>query len=151
MAERNKVKKIAFMGNYLPRQCGIATFTYDLFHSIKSQYPQTELIVIAITDKNQSFDYPPEVRFEIIKQDIDTYQKAADFLNYNNVDIVSVQHEFGIFGGNAGSHVLALIRGLEMPVVTTLHTILPEPNRDQWRVMDELIAYSSRLVTMTEK
>ncbi len=73
MAERNKVKKIAFVGNYLPRQYGIATFTYDLYHSIKSQYPQTELIVLAITDKNQSFDYPLEVRFEIIKQDISSY------------------------------------------------------------------------------
>ncbi|MGK9368692.1 glycosyltransferase family 4 protein [Melioribacter sp. Ez-97] len=151
MLGQHNINKIAFVGNYLPRQCGIATFTYDLYNSVSEQHPHAETFVAAITDRGQKFDYPPEVRFEIIKQDIDTYQKAADFLNYNNVDVVSVQHEFGIFGGNAGSHVLALIRSLKMPVVTTLHTILPEPNPDQRRVMDELIAYSSRLVTMTEK
>ncbi|MGK9475344.1 glycosyltransferase family 4 protein [Melioribacter sp. OK-6-Me] len=151
MLGQHNINKIAFVGNYLPRQCGIATFTYDLYNSISEQHLYAGRFVVAISDRDKKFDYPPEVRFEIIKQDIDTYRKAADFLNYNNVDVVSVQHEFGIFGGNAGSHVLALIRDLKMPVVTTLHTILSEPSVEQRRVMEELIAYSSRLVTMTEK
>jgi len=151
MLEREKIKKIAFIGNYLPRKCGIATFTYDLYHSIKNQYSRTDSIVLAITDKNQSFDYPPEVRFEIIKQDISSYQKAADFLNYNNVDVVSLQHEYGIFGGVEGSHILALVRNLRMPIVTTLHTILEEPNPEQKRVLKEIINYSSKVITMTEK
>lgn len=151
MLENQKIKKVAFIGNYLPRKCGIATFTYDLYHSITNQYPQTEAIVLAITDKNQNFDYPPEVRFEIIKQDISTYQKAADFLNYNNVDVISLQHEYGIFGGIEGSHILALIRNLRMPIVTTLHTILEEPNPEQRRVLKEVINHSSKVITMTEK
>ncbi|MFN4111603.1 MAG: glycosyltransferase family 4 protein, partial [Ignavibacteria bacterium] len=151
MLERQKIKKIAFIGNYVPRRCGIATFTYDLFNSIKNQYSNTDSIVLAITDKNQVFDYPSEVRFEIIKQDISTYQKAADFLNYNNVDVISLQHEYGIFGGVEGSHILALIRNLRMPIVTTLHTILDEPNPEQKRVLKEIINYSSKVITMTSK
>lgn len=146
-----KFKKIAFVGNYLPRHCGIATFTYDLYHAVANQYPQSEYLVTAITERNQSFDYPPEVRFEIIKQDINTYQKAADFLNFNNVDVVCIQHEYGIFGGVEGSHILALMRNLRMPIVTTLHTILSEPNPNQKRVMKDITSYSSRLITMTEK
>lgn len=151
MLRNQKIKKIAYVGNYLPRKCGIATFTYDLYHSIKNQYPETDSIVLAITDKNQSFDYPPEVRFEIIKQDITSYQRAADFLNYNNVDIVSLQHEYGIFGGVEGSHILALLRNLRVPIVTTLHTILEEPNPEQRRVIKEVINHSSKVITMTEK
>ncbi|NPV12211.1 MAG: glycosyltransferase [Ignavibacteria bacterium] len=151
MLRNQKIKKIAYIGNYLPRKCGIATFTYDLYHSIRNQYPETDSIVLAITDKNQSFDYPPEVRFEIIKQDITSYQKAADFLNYNNIDIVSLQHEYGIFGGIEGSHILALLRNLRVPVVSTLHTILEEPNPEQKRVLKEIINHSSKVISMTEK
>lgn len=151
MMKKQKIKKIAFVGNYLPRRCGIATFTYELYNAIKNQYPQIDSIVLAITDKNQNFDYPSEVRFEIIKQDISTYQKAADFLNYNNVDVVSLQHEYGIFGGVEGSHILALVRNLRMPIVTTLHTILEKPNPEQKKVLKEVINYSSKVITMTEK
>ncbi|MEG8947660.1 glycosyltransferase family 4 protein [Rosettibacter firmus] len=151
MAELQKLKKIAFVGNYPPRKCGIATFTYDLRNAVKNQYPQTECIVLALNDKDQDFEYPSEVRFVINKQDINTYQKAADFLNFNNFDIVCLQHEYGIFGGKEGSHILAFLRNLRMPIVTTLHTILNEPNPDQKRVMRELISYSTRLIAMTEK
>ena len=97
------------------------------------------------------YRYPEVVRFEIEEQDLGSYQRAADFLNTNNVDIVSVQHEFGIFGGPAGSHLLALLRELKAPVVTTLHTVLLKPNADQHRVMQRLIAHSTRLVVMTER
>lgn len=151
MFRNQKIKKIAYIGNYLPRRCGIATFTYDLYHSVRNQYPEIDSIVLAITDKGQSFDYPQEVRFEIIKQDITSYQKAADFLNYNNIDVVSLQHEYGIFGGVEGSHILALLRNLRVPVVTTLHTILQEPNPEQKRVLKEVINHSSKIVTMAER
>jgi glycosyltransferase involved in cell wall biosynthesis len=97
------------------------------------------------------YRYPDVVRFEIEEQDLGSYQRAADFLNSSNVDIVSVQHEFGIFGGPAGSHLLALLRELNAPVVTTLHTVLLKPNADQDRVMRKLIAHSARLVVMTER
>lgn len=97
------------------------------------------------------YDYPAEVRFEIAEQDLTSYLRASDFLNITDVDIVCEEHEFGIFGGPVGSHVLALLRELQMPIVTTLHTVLREPNTEQWRVMRELIPLSTRLVVMSER
>src|SRR5690242_10460845 len=115
---------IAFLGNYLPRKCGIATFTSDLLEAVAARHPQRPCFVVAVTDIAGCYRYPKTVRFEIEEQNLDSYRRAADFLNGSNVDIVSVQHEFGIFGGPAGSHLLTLLRELKAPVVTTLHTVL---------------------------
>jgi glycosyltransferase involved in cell wall biosynthesis len=106
---------------------------------------------VPVNDIEGCYRYPDAVRFEIEEQDLESYRCAADFLNSSDVDVVSVQHEFGIFGGPAGSHLLVLLRGLTAPVVTTLHTVLRTPNADQHRVMRELIARSTRLVVMTER
>jgi hypothetical protein len=105
----------------------------------------------AVNDIEGGYEYPEVVRFEIEEQDLSSYLRAADFLNISNVDIVCLQHEFGIFGGPAGGHILALLRELRMPVVTTLHTVLREPRTDQRRVMQELISLSTRLVVMAER
>ena len=105
----------------------------------------------AVNDIQGCYRYPDAVRFEIEEQDLDSYRRAAGFLNFNDVDVVSVQHEFGIFGGPAGSHLLTLLGELKAPVVTTLHTVLPKPNADQHRVMQGLLARSTRLVVMTER
>ena len=123
----SKIDRIAFIGNYLPRQCGIATFTTDLCEAFAVEYPQTTCIALPVNDIEEGYSYPPRVRFELTEKDIDSYRRAADFLNINNVDLVSLQFEYGIFGGRAGSHILAPLRELRMPVVTTLHTILREP------------------------
>ena len=104
-----------------------------------------------VNDIEGCYRYPDAVRFEIEEQDLESYRRAAEFLNSSNVDAVSVQHEFGIFGGPAGSHLLALLRELKAPIVTTFHTVLRQPNADQHRVMQGLIAYSARLVVMTER
>ena len=93
--------------------------------------------------------YPARVRFEIAQGDLGSYRRAADFLNVNHVDVLSVQHEYGIFGGKAGAHVLALLRELRMPIVTTLHTVLSAPNPAQRAVIDELARLSERLVVMS--
>ena len=138
------------LGNHLPRQCGIATFTSDLSAAIAAEYARTDCFVLAVNDVGRRHAYPSRVRFEITESDIDTYRRAADFLNESAADVLSVQHEYGIFGGQAGSHVLALLRRLRIPVVTTLHTILSEPTLHQRAVMDELTALSERLVVMTE-
>ena len=151
MKEGSKVRKIAFVGDYLPRKCGIATFTSDLLAAVAAENPRTQCFAVAVNDIEGVYKYPEEVRFEIEEQDLSSYLRAADFLNIGNVDMVCLQHEFGIFGGPAGGHILALLRELKMPVVTTLHTVLCEPNRDQRRVMDELVALSTRLVTMAER
>jgi glycosyltransferase involved in cell wall biosynthesis len=145
----SEIRKIAFVGNYLPRKCGIATFTSDLLTAVAAGHPQRECFAAPVNDIEGGYEYPGVVRFEIEEQDLASYRRAADFLNIGNVDIVCLQHEFGIFGGPAGSHLLALLRELKAPVVTTLHTVLREPNLDQRRVMQELIGRSSRLVVMS--
>src|SRR5688500_4733030 len=102
-----------------------------------------------MNDAGHHHAYPGRVRFELTDSDVGAYTRAADFLNVNAVDVISVQHEYGIFGGKAGSHLLPLLRELRMPIVTTLHTILAEPNLHQRRVMDEIVTLSDRLVVMT--
>ena len=145
------LNRIAFIGNYLPRQCGIAAFTTDLCEAIALQYSETSCIALPINDVATGYAYPPRVRFELTEKDIDSYLRASDFLNINNVDLVCLQFEYGIFGGRAGSHILALLRGLRMPIVTTLHTILKNPDPDQRRVLEEVAALSDRLVVMSER
>jgi glycosyltransferase involved in cell wall biosynthesis len=151
MEKSSSIRKVVFLGDYLPRKCGIATFTTDLRCAVATAFPAIQCPVVPVNDTEDGYDYPPEVRFEIAEQDLPSYLRAADFLNISDVDILCVEHEFGIFGGPAGSHVLALLRELRMPIVTTLHTVLREPNSDQLRVMRELIRLSTRLVVMSER
>ena len=150
-ANKTTLDRIAFIGNYLPRKCGIATFTTDLCESITAEYCDTQCIALPVNDIEEGYLYPQSVRFELTEKDIESYRRAADFLNISNIDVVSLQHEYGIFGGRAGSHVLALLRELRMPIVTTLHTILQDPNPDQRRVMEEIANKSDRLVVMSER
>jgi glycosyltransferase involved in cell wall biosynthesis len=145
------LNRIAFIGNYLPRQCGIATFTTDLCEAIATRYKETTCIALPVNDIEAGYAYPTRVRFELMEKDIESYRRAADFLNINNVDLVCVQFEYGIFGGRAGSHILSLLRELRMPIVTTLHTILKNPDPDQKRVLEEVAALSDRLVVMSER
>lgn len=145
------IRNIAFIGNHLPRQCGIATFTTDLCQAISNEFRETNCFVLAMNDTPQGYNYPSVVRFELAEQDLTAYQRAADFLNTNGVDLVCLQHEYGIFGGKAGSHILALLRELRMPVVTTLHTILREPDPNQQRILEEIAFLSDRVIVMSQK
>src|SRR5271165_745097 len=151
LRETAKIRKIAFVGDHLPRKCGTATFTTDLLSAVQSAYPQSLCLCVSVNDIEDGYDYPEVVRFEIEEQDLPSYLRAADFLNISNVDIVCLQHEFGIFGGPVGGHILALLRELRMPVVTTLHTVLRQPRADQRRVVEGLISLSTRLVVMAER
>ncbi|GLH74233.1 glycosyl transferase [Geothrix limicola] len=143
--------RIAFLGGYLPRLCGIATFTSDICEAVASAAPESLCFAGAVNDRLDAYNYPPRVRFELEEKDLDSYRRAADFLNFSNVDVLCVQHEFGIYGGPAGSHLLTLLREVRMPVVTTLHTILREPNPAQRKVMEELVRRSDRLIVMAHK
>jgi glycosyltransferase involved in cell wall biosynthesis len=146
-----RVRTVAMLGNHAPRQCGIATFTTHLADAIARESPELDCFVLAMNDVGAHYDYPPRVRFEIAEADLASYRRAADFLNVNPVDVVSVQHEFGIFGGKAGSALLALLRELRMPIVSTLHTILDAPDTYQRAVLDELLQISERVVVMSAK
>ena len=143
--------RIAFLGNYTPRLCGIATFTKDLCESIANAAPEASCFVAAINDSPEGYDYPERVRVEIQEKELDSYRRAADFLNFNNADVLCVQHEFGIYGGPAGSHLLSLLKEVRMPIVTTLHTILRHPSAAQRLVMDEIARRSDRIIVMTQK
>jgi glycosyltransferase involved in cell wall biosynthesis len=151
MPPASNIRKVAFLGDYLPRKCGIATFTTDLCRAMAAEFPAIQCLVVPVNDLAGGYEYPAEVRFEIAEQDLTSYLRASDFLNITDVDVVCVEHEFGIFGGPAGGHVLALLRELQMPIVTTLHTVLREPNTEQRRVMRDLIRLSTRLVVMSER
>jgi len=143
--------RIAIVGNYLPRHCGIATFTTDLCDAIHAEYGTTELLALPVNDTEEGYDYPVRVRFELSEDNLASYRQAADFLNFSNVDLVCLQHEYGIFGGRAGGHILELLRRLRMPFVTTLHTVLRDPTSDQRAVMDEITKLSDRLIVMSRQ
>jgi glycosyltransferase involved in cell wall biosynthesis len=142
--------RIAFVGNYLPRECGIATFTTDLCNALTAEYGQGRLFAIPVNDPDSSYEYPEQVRLELAQEDLASYERAAEFLNFNGNDIVCLQHEYGIFGGAAGRYILALLRKLKMPLVTTLHTVLREPDANQRIVLEEIAQLSDRLVVMSE-
>ncbi len=142
---------MALIGNALPRRCGIATFTTDLHQAIAALRRDLDVVTVAMTDHGCSYDYPPDVLMEIGDQTIGDYARAADMLNYSAVDVVSLQHEFGIFGGEAGAHVMQLLERLTMPIVTTLHTVLDAPSPAERQVLDRILARSTRVVVMAEK
>jgi len=145
------MNRIAVIGNYLPRQCGIATFTTDLCEAMVSESPDLSVFAVPVNDTEDGYQYPPRVRFELSENDLNSYRQAADFLNINKVDAVCVQHEFGIYGGPDGSHVLSLLRELRTPIVTTLHTIPLKPTPTQRKVLAEIAERSDRLVVMSNK
>ena len=146
----SRPSRIAVIGNHLPRQCGIATFTTDLCDAIAAEYGASGLQVVAVNDAQSAYHYPARVRGEIAEGDLSSYRATADRLNTCDVDLVCLQHEYGIFGGIAGSHILELLRFLNMPVVTTLHTVLRQPDPDQRIVMQQIAARSDRLIVMSD-
>ncbi len=151
MEDNLQTTHLAFIGDYVPRRCGIATFTADICEAVSAEFPKTKCIVGSVNDRAEGYDYPSRVRFEIEEQEVDSYHRAAEFLNINNVQVISLQHEFGIYGGVAGAHLLTLLRSVRMPVVTTLHTVLQNPTSEQRDVMMELDALSSRFIVMAER
>lgn len=155
MLNHRKIKnigKIAVIGNYSPRQCGIATFTTDLSQALARELPIEEnLINIAMDDIPEGYNYPPQVKFRVRQNVQSDYFWAADYLNANQYDVAIVQHEYGIFGGEDGSHILQMIQSLKMPVITNLHTVLENPSKGQRKVMMGLAKYSDRLLVMSKK
>lgn len=145
------LKNIAFIGNSLPRRCGIATFTSDLQEAVSRSPASGRTSIVAMTDHGQTYDYPANVLLQINDDCLEDYIGAAEALNRGNFDVVCLQHEFGIFGGEAGSHILSLLARLDMPVVTTLHTVLAEPSAAQREVLVQIIEKSAKVIVMAEK
>ena len=145
------IDSVAVIGNYLPRQCGIATFTTDLVEGLSAEAPDIKCWAAAMNDKPEGYPYPEKVRFEINQNKLTDYSVASQFLNISQTDIVCLQHEYGLFGGPAGSHLLKLLGDLRMPVVTTLHTVLKDPAPEYRAVMCKLSDLSDKLVVMSHK
>ena len=145
------LRRLAFIGNSLPRRCGIATFTTDLQQAVSASRPNLEASIVAMTDHGQAYDYPSSVALQIKDGNIEDYVRAADFLNAGRFDTVCLQHEFGIYGGDAGAHILELLSRLTMPVVTTLHTVLAEPTAAQRAVMERIVEASAKVIVMAKK
>jgi glycosyltransferase involved in cell wall biosynthesis len=145
------LRSIALIGNYPPRRCGIATFTADVHGALRTARPDVECEVYALTDIEGAYEYPADVVCEIRQDDVGDYLAAAERLNATRPDLICVQHEFGIFGGPAGEYLLTLLEATDLPVVSTLHTVLETPSECQRRVFSRLLARSARLIVMAER
>ncbi|MEJ0037721.1 MAG: glycosyltransferase family 4 protein [Gammaproteobacteria bacterium] len=145
------LRRLAFIGNSLPRRCGIATFTTDLQQAVGRSAAHPDTAIVAMTEQGQAYDYPAVVRLQINEHKPEEYASAADFLNAERFDAVCLQHEFGIFGGEAGGLITGLLAELDMPIVTTLHTVLAEPSVAQRSVLDRIVETSAKLIVMAEK
>ena len=150
-SEWEALKSIVLVGNHLPRLCGIATFTTHLLESIALNAPDKACWAVAMNDRPEGYAYPSQVRIEINQNQLNDYSLAADLLNLNRVDVICLQHEYGIFGGKRGSFIIDLLRDLNMPVVTTLHTILKDPTLQDRHIMMQISEVSDRLVVMSER
>jgi glycosyltransferase involved in cell wall biosynthesis len=146
-----RLRRVAFLGNSLPRRCGIATFTTDLQQAVAATGATSDTAIVAMTDDDRYYDYPAVVRLQVHDQKVEEYERAARFLNAEQFEVLSLQHEFGIFGGEAGGHVMTLLKGLHMPIVTTLHTVLATPSPVQRRVLREIVDVSTSVIVMAEK
>jgi glycosyltransferase involved in cell wall biosynthesis len=143
---------VALIGNYVPRKCGLATFTTDMATWVRSSLsPDSDVFVVAMNDRPEGYDYPPMVRFEVEASNPRDYPRAADYVNMSDVDVVSLQHEFGIFGGAKGIYVADMLRDLRKPVITTAHTVLPDPEPDRLEAMKEVCELSDAIVVMSRK
>ena len=141
---------IAFLGTYPPRMCGIATFTRDLSDAVMSADEGVRATVLAMTDADSTYEQPERVRFEVRQGVRADYLRAAEFVNFSDTRLVSIQHEYGIFGGRDGAHVLDFLAELRKPAIATLHTILKGPTESQREIVLRMAERCERLVVMSE-
>ena len=141
---------VAFVGTYGPRRCGIATFTADLASAVAGNDERALPMVLAVTEPSGQYQYPAEVKFEIRQNVKADYARAAEFVNYSQVRLVSVQHEYGIFGGDDGGYILDFVRALRVPAIVTLHTVLKNPSANQAAIVQKLQAHCAQIVVMSE-
>ena len=150
-ADGGNIARLALIGNFLPRQCGLATFTTDVFTAMRARFPEIAVDVYAMDDHPGKYDYPPEVTGTIPETDLSAYINTARKIEASGAQAIWLQHEYGIFGGPAGEHILALLDRTTLPVIVTLHTILEKPNADERRVLEGLLRRAARVVVMAER
>lgn len=144
---------ISFISSFLPRQCGIATFTNDLATSVSkiSRHENISTNIAALNDIPEGYKYPSDVKFEIKDKSVNDFKEAAYYLNLSDSDVINIQHEFGLYGGEAGANILYLIENLNKPLVTTLHTVLEKPSSDELKVIKQIAFHSSYVVVQSQR
>ena len=140
--------KVAFVSTYPPRECGIATYTQDLLNAVSRLYALKPSAVVAINDRGGYYNYGSEVEFQIGREDVESYIEAVKYINDTDIDVINLQHEFGLFGGVWGEHVITLLERIEKPIITTLHTVLLNPEREARRVVEKILQHSDYVVVM---
>lgn len=143
--------KLAYIGTYPPRECGIGTFTENLVKSINESPDTNEGIVIALSDHEEEYAYPKEVKMVIHQEQQTDYLEAANFINLSGTDLCVLEHEFGIYGGQSGVYILPLLHRLEIPLVVTLHTILETPSYNEKVILKEICNMATKVVVMSKK
>ena len=142
---------ITLIGNFLPRQCGIATFTTDTHAALRSRFPDMRVDVYAMDDHPGRYTYPAAVTGAIAQHDLSAYLAAARAIEASGSEAIWLQHEYGIFGGDAGDHILALLDRTTLPLVVTLHTVLEQPSAEERRVLEALLRRAARVIVMAER
>ncbi|HSW90870.1 MAG TPA: hypothetical protein VLF64_02630, partial [Candidatus Saccharimonadales bacterium] len=150
LAQKQRAVRAIYISSYIPRRCGIATFTKDLTTAINNLNPHALSEIIAVLDDIE-YSYPWEVKTRISQQNLSDYIDAARYINRSSTDIVNLQHEFGLYGGEDGEYILSLIDDLERPLITTFHTVLPDPDEHKAYIMRRIIDKSAAVVAMTNE
>ena len=150
-AQGDAIRHLALIGNFLPRQCGLATFTTDVWQAMRDRFPDVQVDVYAMDDHPGRYAYPPAVTGSIPQHDLSGYLSTARAIEASGAQAIWVQHEYGIYGGPAGEHLLALLDRTTLPVIVTLHTVLEKPNADERRVLEGLLRRAAKVVVMAER
>lgn len=151
-----KDKSVSFISTYPPMECGVGIFTYDLVSALMkldsfSNPGNSKIQVITISDKEKYYSYDESVVFDMNKQNLEDYLRAADFLNKSATDVISLQHEYGIFGGKDGGYLITLLRDLQRPVITTLHTIQEKPTKFRKDILKKVSDFSKKVIVLSKK
>ena len=148
LREKNKSVNSIFISSYIPRKCGIATYTSDLTRAINLINPYSKSEIVALIKPEDKIDYPPEVKLKINQYKVDSYIKAADHINKSKADIVVLEHEFGLYGGDFGEYIIRLIELIKKPLIVTIHTIPDNASKGYGLVLKEVIKFAEKLITM---
>ncbi|MDO8512941.1 MAG: glycosyltransferase family 4 protein [bacterium] len=148
LAEQERVVRVIYIGSYIPRECGIATYTKDLTTAINVLNPLCLSEIMAIDENGNDRNYPWEVKYKIRQDDLDCYTKAAEYINQSSADVVHIQHEFGIFGGKHGEYIIPFMQAITKPIITTLHTVLDQPDEHRKKLIQEIAELSTVTIVM---
>lgn len=150
LSRQEKPLNVIYVSSYIPRKCGIATYTKDLTNAVNLLNSRSLAEILAINHEEEHLEYPWEAKFKIIHDDLSTYISAAEYVNQSHADVVSLQHEFGLFGGECGEYILPFVEALTVPLVTTFHTVVTDYQGKQAEILRRIAQKSEAIIVMME-